>query len=254
MQLLFFIALVQAAGAAAQLREGPLSLKAGEVGSDGLLHGHHATIGLKPGEARGDGLLHWGDGQLDLARSSFATGSSLVLAASKVEPGSNWPACSWITPGGHIWRIENGLVVDEQGVEVEGVQIWEGGDENKEVCGVRILVCSEEHRGRWMVTTQLEDGRQLALALETEDDVSEGLRLPNDFEPLSYDIGLVPELFPSTSTHKQRFRGTSLMQLRSLATQPSLTFHSDELAINLANISTTRMDSQPDPFLPQEIV
>ena len=34
--------------------------------------------------------------------------------------------------------------------------------------------------------------------------MSEGLRLPNDFEPLSYDIGLVPELFPSTSTHKQR--------------------------------------------------
>ena len=64
--------------------------------------------------------------------------------------------------------------------------------------------------------TQLEDGRQLALSLETEDDVgnlslnfhflqlSEGLRLPQDFEPLSYDIGLIPELFPSTSTHKQR--------------------------------------------------
>ena len=67
------------------------------------------------------------------------------------------------------------------------------------------------------MTTQLEDGPQLALSLETEDDVgnlsfhfflqlSEGLRLPEDFEPLSYDIGLVPELFPSTSTHKQRSR------------------------------------------------
>ena len=109
------------------------------------------------------------------------------------------------------------MVVDEQGVEVEGVQVWEGGEEDKEVCGVRILVCSEvpaffgfqiyfpgyipiytpryipiyfqryifqdifsaifqyifskEHRGRWMVTTQLKDGRQLALVLETEDDV-----------------------------------------------------------------------------------
>ena len=124
---------------------------------------------------------------------SFPSGSSLILAASWVDPGSNWPACSWSTPGGNTWRIENGLVVDEQGVEVEGVQVWEGGDEDKEVCGVKILVCSEvpsllapryffqdlfpdiffkEHRGRWMVTTQLEDGRQLALALETEDDVS----------------------------------------------------------------------------------
>ena len=44
------------------------------------------------------------------------------------------------------------------------------------------------------------------------------------------------------------------MELRAVATQPSLTFHSDELAINLANISITRMDSQPLPFLPQEIV
>ena len=128
--------------------------------------------------------------------------------------------------------------------------------------------------------TQLEDGRQLALSLETEDDVGnlrfrfslffqliEGLRLPQDFEPISYDIGLVPELFPSTSTHQQRsqmlkdtlkplsrFRGTSLMQLRALATQPSLTFHSDELAVNLANVSITRMDSQPEPFLPEQIV
>ena len=44
------------------------------------------------------------------------------------------------------------------------------------------------------------------------------------------------------------------MQLRALATQPTLTFHSDELAINLANISITQMESQPEPFLPQEIV
>ena len=44
------------------------------------------------------------------------------------------------------------------------------------------------------------------------------------------------------------------MQLRALATQSSLTFHSDELAINLANISITRMDSQPNPFLPEEII
>ena len=131
---------------------------------------------------------------------SFRSGTSLILAASWVEPGSNWPACSWSTPGGHTWRIENGLVVDEQGVEVEGVQVWEGGDEDKEVCGVKILVCSEvppffgsqtffpkyipryffkEHRGRWMVTTQLEDGRQLTLALETEDDVgNQWLRVP----------------------------------------------------------------------------
>ena len=123
-------------------------------------------------------------------------------------------------------------MVDEQGGEVEGVQVWEG--EDQEVCGVRIVLCSEvkivlrgdpwvrnislkDHRGRWLVKTQLADGRQLALSLETEDDVgrpivqlsnffqvSEGLRLPQDFEPLSYDIGLVPELFPSTSTHKQR--------------------------------------------------
>ena len=45
-----------------------------------------------------------------------------------------------------------------------------------------------------------------------------------------------------------------MMHLRALATQPSLTFHSDELAINLANISITRMDSQPEPFLPQKIL
>ena len=44
------------------------------------------------------------------------------------------------------------------------------------------------------------------------------------------------------------------MQLRARATQQSLTFHSDELAINLANISITQMESQPEPFLPQEIV
>ena len=163
---------------------------------------------------------------------SFPPGAPLILAASWLHSESNWPSCSWTTPGGQVWKIEGGLVVDEQGSEVEGVQVWEG--EDQEVCGVRIVLCSEvrivlrgdpcvqniylkDHRGRWLVKTQLADGRQLALSLETEDDVgrpivqlsnffqvSEGLRLPQDFEPLSYDIGLVPELFPSTSTHKQR--------------------------------------------------
>ena len=77
-------------------------------------------------------------------------------------------------------------MVDEQGGEVEGVQVWEG--EDQEVCGVRIVLCSEvrivlrgdpwvqnislkDHRGRWLVKTQLADGRQLVLSLETEDDV-----------------------------------------------------------------------------------
>ena len=99
--------------------------------------------------------------------------------------------------------------------------------------------------------------------------MSEGLRLPKDFEPISYDIHLIPELFPRTSTHKQRsemfkdkqtplsrFRGTSLIKLRAVATQPSLTFHTDELAIDLAKVAITRMDtdSQHEPFLPEEIV
>ena len=44
------------------------------------------------------------------------------------------------------------------------------------------------------------------------------------------------------------------MQLQALATQQMLTFHSDELAINLANISLTEMGSQPVPFLPQKII
>ena len=46
--------LIQKTTSPAHLREAPLSLKAGEAGADGL--------------------LHWGDGQIDLARSSFATG------------------------------------------------------------------------------------------------------------------------------------------------------------------------------------
>ena len=34
------------------------------------------------------------------------------------------------------------MVVDEQGVVVEGVQVWVG-DGEKEVCGVKIVACSE---------------------------------------------------------------------------------------------------------------
>ena len=44
------------------------------------------------------------------------------------------------------------------------------------------------------------------------------------------------------------------MQLQALATQQMLTFHSDELAINLSNISLTEMGSQPVPFLPAQII
>ena len=73
---------------------------------------------------------------------SFPSGTSLILAASWVDAGSKWPACSWTTPGGSVWKIEDGLVVDEQGVVVEGVQVW-AGDGEKEVCGVKIEACSE---------------------------------------------------------------------------------------------------------------
>ena len=75
--------------------------------------------------------------------------------------------------------------MDEQGVEVEGVQAWE---QEQGACGVRIGVSSEvlvhfdsslsiiinvkEHRGQWLVKTLLEDGRPLTLSLETEDEVS----------------------------------------------------------------------------------
>ena len=38
--------------------------------------------------------------------------------------------------------IEDDLVVDEQGVVVEGVHFWVG-DREKEVCGVKIVACSE---------------------------------------------------------------------------------------------------------------
>ena len=76
-------------------------------------------------------------------------------------------------------------MVDEQGVEVEGVEAWE---QEQGACGVRIGVSSEvlvhlasslsiiinvkEHRGQWLVKTLLEDGRPLTLSLETEDEVS----------------------------------------------------------------------------------
>ena len=73
---------------------------------------------------------------------SFSSGTSLILAASWVDAGSKWSACSWTTPGGSIWKIEDDLVVDEQGFIVEGVQAWVR-DGEKEVCGVKIVACSE---------------------------------------------------------------------------------------------------------------
>jgi len=230
MLALLCVASVHALLAAAE--EAPLRSRAGQL--DGM-----------------DSLLHWGDGQLDLARSTFLPGSPLVLSASWVD-GSAWQACTWTLPGGEVWRLEDGQVVDETGDEVEGAESW--GD-SQAVCGIRISTSLEQgHSGRWLVGTQLQDGRPLTLSLETTDDLSEGLRLPKDFEPVSYDIGLVPDLTPSTSTHKQRFHGSCLMQLHALATQQMLTFHSDELAINLVNVSLTEMGSQPEPFLPQQII
>ena len=107
------------------------------------------------------------------------------MTASWVEATSKWQACSWTTPWGQVWTIQDGVVVDEQGVEVEGVQAWE---QELGACGLRIGVSSEvlvhldkslsiiitfkEHRGQWLVKTLLEDGRPLTLSLETEDEVS----------------------------------------------------------------------------------
>ena len=89
-----------------------------------------------------------------------------------------------------MWRVVDGQVVDEDGVEVEGVEPW--GD-SQAVCGIRVVTTLEQvgqldfddwsrlvvrmernfqvHSGKWAVNTQLHDGRPLTLYLETIDDV-----------------------------------------------------------------------------------
>ena len=101
-----------------------------------------------------DSLLHWGDGQLDLARSTFLPGSPLVLSASWVD-GSEWQACTWTLPGGEVWRLVDGQVVDETGDKVEGVESW--GD-SQAVCGIRIATSVEEVGDWWDVDGTLFDG------------------------------------------------------------------------------------------------
>ena len=117
--LTIICSLIRCSSAAA--KEAPLRSRAGQL--DGM-----------------DSLLHWGDGQLDLARSTFLPGSPLVLSASWVD-GSAWQACTWTLPGGEVWRLEDGQVVDETGDEVEGAESW--GD-SQAVCGIRISTSLEQ--------------------------------------------------------------------------------------------------------------
>ena len=74
------------------------------------------------------------------------------MVASWNNNGSNGLDCTWLTPEGDIWKIENGLVVDGQGVVVGGVQPLNGGEE-KALCGLNILVCSEvtQYLGHWHI-------------------------------------------------------------------------------------------------------
>ena len=89
-----------------------------------------------------------------------------------------------------MWRVVDGQVVDEDGVEVEGVEPW--GD-SQAVCGIRVATTLEQvgqldfdawsrlvermernfqvHSGKWAVYTRLHNGRPLTLYLETIDDV-----------------------------------------------------------------------------------
>ena len=168
------------------------------------------------------------------------------------------------------------------------------------------------HSGRWLVGTQLQDGRPLTLSLETTDDVKAQLGSHFNSSPAQRGSQTAQRLWASllwhwpgagphpkhldaqaevhlvlfcqilsiqllgrtahlqlrrlllkTQEHKNpgysrksrpRFHGSCLMQLQALATQQMLTFHSDELAINLVNVSLTEMGSQPEPFLPQQII
>ena len=95
----------------------------------------------RPGVLRGDGLLHWGDGRRDLARSPFLPGGELVLVA-----WAGVDSCSWTTPGGETWWVEEGQVTGEEGL-VEGVDAWEDEEGG---CGVRVLVSSEQVEGGWL--------------------------------------------------------------------------------------------------------
>jgi len=186
--------------------------------------------------------LHWGNNQYDIARSPFTVGSELILVATLgVAMEDKWEGCAWWTPQGEVWAVtDEGQVVDQDDSVVEGVESVNMGPKS---CGIRLVPESELYAGQWLCIHSASDVL-VVLSLETEDEVSEGLRLPELFQPLHYDLYLEPDLsqsqtstmsgstFSSSSSYHY-FSGRVTMHLQALVTQDSLVFHSDELDLML---------------------
>ena len=74
-----------------------------------------------------------------------------------------------------IVDVEEGVVVDEHGEEVEGVEVWRGQIGNN-TCGIEVMEKGED--GDWMC--QVGDDMNLGAVITMEDEVTVNLRLPTN--------------------------------------------------------------------------
>jgi len=207
-----------------------------------LLLAHvNSSIQSKAGYLGKDDLLHWGNGNFNIARSQYVLGEELILIATVFsEEFEAWGSCEWKNTLGEIWNVGED-VTDSDGTKVEGVEPFIQGPDT---CGIKIASALQYHSGGWVCIYS----NSVYVHIDTEDSQSSGLRLPETFAPIHYDVELTPELnstkepYPGQRT-MHKFTGKVAMTVDAIVDTPDFKFHSDELTFK--KISVTNPNEFP---------
>ncbi|XP_059096600.1 puromycin-sensitive aminopeptidase-like protein [Tigriopus californicus] len=141
-------------------------------------------------------------------------------------PSLSHNECLWVSPDGLGYIVEGGLVTDIDGNVVNGITA-DGTDLN--TCAITIESLEEGQIGTWKC--HLDFGTQAPfqeafLSVITEPRVQD-VRIPTHFEPISYDISLVPFIVPDNFT----FNGDVSIDLKATEDSTNITLHSKAMII-----------------------
>ena len=176
-----------------------------------------------------DDVYTWTNGLFTTSRTKNpALGEELYISARS--HGPSWSACQFDCPEtGFTWNVTDAGVIDQDGNMVQGVT----GVKEEDFCSITIAKVNEDinaQLGDWVIQVHGEDHILMNLVITTDNEVSDGIRLPSTFTPLHYDVTLIPDLEYTPDGNQIKYEGAVTMTLESrYEHNPWLTFHMDEL-------------------------
>jgi len=175
------------------------------------------------------GLYRWKNDEIEAIRTNNPQVGNPLIIAVRHRGEYLRHECKFTSPSfnTHYW-IRDGVVVDEEGNAVDGVEPWDDGGDSS-VCGIRIASMQDIHdeeddlnSHEWEIALTFTEGG--LFGQEDLNGITVGIHLKDDnilkpeledylgFTPIHYDLSIIPDL--TTPNQTISFKGTAKIELQ----------------------------------------